>query len=359
MTGFLANVVWPQWWQVTVLFCGMLLLSRTWFRRHPHWAHTLWMVSLVKCLVPPLWSSHLGLFSWCQLSLHDADILTSSSFSTQSSAWIRENLTPGLAHLLVAVWLGGVLICGCLVALRWRNLQKAITRSSAPVPVIVGPILRKLVRRLPVKNVRVHVTAEPVGPAVLGVFRKAIILPRTLVDGLPAAELEPILAHELLHIRRGDTWASVLQVLAKVVWWHHPLVWWGARDSSNQCERSVDGDVIRILKYSRPTYARCLLNVLEARCRLHPAIGSVGLSSLQLTEERLRSVLEPPASPASRDRRGLRYLAAGLLALGCWPGSGLVLGSNALVPIQEWRPPPLGHVCEVMEGSPLPLSAGH
>jgi bla regulator protein BlaR1 len=33
-------------------------------RQRPHLAHTLWMVVILKCLTPPLWSSPTGIFSW-------------------------------------------------------------------------------------------------------------------------------------------------------------------------------------------------------------------------------------------------------------------------------------------------------
>ena len=273
MIEILTPLVWTQLWQVTLLFGGILLLSRTCLRRHPHGVHALWLVGLIKCLIPPLWSSHLGVFSWCQLKLEDAEILSSHAFGTVSSDWIRTQIRPSVAACLLAVWLAGVAFSAALVVMRWRSLRWAIRCSSAAVPVSIGRSMQRVADQLRVRNVLIYVTAEPVGPAVLGVFRKALILPQNLIEGLAESELEPILAHELLHVRRQDTWTSVLQVVANCLWWFHPLVWWGARDSSSQCERSVDADVLRILNYSPSAYARCLVRVLEARCRSSSRAG--------------------------------------------------------------------------------------
>jgi beta-lactamase regulating signal transducer with metallopeptidase domain len=86
-------------------------------------------------------------------------------------------------------------------------------------------------------------------PAVFGLWRPTLLLPADLLEGQvcekdafqtsvaqkllslsgrggePDAQLDTILAHELIHIRRGDTTAALLQLLAQLLWWFHPLVW--------------------------------------------------------------------------------------------------------------------------------------
>ena len=58
----LLGMAWAQLWQVTVLIVAVGLLVRVLCRRRPHLAYVLWMVVIVKCLTPPLWSSPTGVF---------------------------------------------------------------------------------------------------------------------------------------------------------------------------------------------------------------------------------------------------------------------------------------------------------
>ena len=67
----LAGLAWSQLWQVTALVVIVAGLTRFACRRRPHLAYLLWLLVVVKCLTPPLWSSPTGVFSWAQVQLAD------------------------------------------------------------------------------------------------------------------------------------------------------------------------------------------------------------------------------------------------------------------------------------------------
>ena len=60
----LIELAWTQLWQVTAVAAAVALLVKMGCRHRPHLAHALWLVVLVKCLTPPLWSSPTSIFSW-------------------------------------------------------------------------------------------------------------------------------------------------------------------------------------------------------------------------------------------------------------------------------------------------------
>ncbi len=74
------------------------------------------------------------------------------------------------------------------------------------------------------------VTKGRLGPAVTGILRPTLLLPEGIVRDRTPDELEPILAHELIHIRRGDLWVGLLQTIVLALWWFHPLVRWAVRE---------------------------------------------------------------------------------------------------------------------------------
>ncbi len=64
----IVQLAWTQLWQVTLVAMIVAIVVRLACRRRPHLAYVLWLVVLVKCLTPPLWSSPTSLFSWAQAS---------------------------------------------------------------------------------------------------------------------------------------------------------------------------------------------------------------------------------------------------------------------------------------------------
>ena len=81
----------------------------------------------------------------------------------------------------------------------------------------------------------------------MGLFRPVIVLPEVVVRGKRPEELTPLVAHELIHVRRGDLWLGLLQTTAQALWWFHPLVWLAARLSAREVERCCDEEVVGAL----------------------------------------------------------------------------------------------------------------
>ena len=63
-------------------------------------------------------------------------------------------------------------------------------------------------------------------PITLGHFKPLILLPVGMVNALTAKEVEMVLLHELMHIKRKDYLINVLQSLLEVLFFYHPLIWW-------------------------------------------------------------------------------------------------------------------------------------
>ena len=126
----------------------------------------------------------------------------------------------------------------------------------------------------------------------MGLFRPVIVLPEVLVQGKQPEELEPILAHELIHVRRGDLWLGLLQAVAKALWWFHPLVWLAARQCSREAERCCDEEVIGSLGCDPARYARSLLEILELKRTLQMVPAFPGMKPVDVTSQRLERIMQ-------------------------------------------------------------------
>src|SRR5262245_6177898 len=88
-THELSSLLLTQAWQIAVLILLVMLFVRLFARSRPYLAPVLWLVVLLKCLTPPLWSSPAGVFCWLQPPSH-----SQHEIATDGSA------APRLTHRL-------------------------------------------------------------------------------------------------------------------------------------------------------------------------------------------------------------------------------------------------------------------
>jgi len=67
---------------------------------------------------------------------------------------------------------------------------------------------------------------ETTTPSVVGIFRPSIWIPSHLVADLEDSQIRALLTHELIHIKRRDYLAGLIQYLALSVLFIQPLAWW-------------------------------------------------------------------------------------------------------------------------------------
>jgi WD40 repeat protein len=165
-----------------------------------------------------------------------------------------------------------------------------------------------------------------------------VLLPATVVQGRRPQQIEPILAHELVHVRRGDAAAAALQVLAQVIWWFHPLVWWANRRACRERERCCDEEVVAGFEYRPAEYARCLLDVLEAGAGRQPFFAAPGVRPIDVTSARLESIVKR-ASRLERRTPGWCWAVGLFVAALALPGGALAVGRSTPTVIGSQRSP--------------------
>ncbi len=62
-------------------------------------------------------------------------------------------------------------------------------------------------------------------PLTIGWLKPVILFPAGMLSGLPADQLEAILAHELAHIKRRDYLFNIVQNVIETFFFFHPAVW--------------------------------------------------------------------------------------------------------------------------------------
>ena len=146
-------------------------------------------------------------------------------------------------------------------------------------------------------------------PVVIGYLRPVILVPVGMLAGMPGAQIEAILLHELGHIGRYDYLANLLQMLVEGVLFYHPAVWWISHVVREEREHCCD-DIAVECSGDTVGYATALTALEEFRWATHQVALAAHGGHLM---NRVRRVIDPLARPRTRLSP---VLAAALLSIG-------------------------------------------
>ncbi len=158
--------------------------------------------------------------------------------------------------------------------------------------------------------------ADDIGPAVFGLLRPRVVLPRWL-NSAPEATQELVLAHERQHIAARDPQLLLLALFLVMLFpWNLPLLWQLRR---LRFALEVDCDARVLANSADPiAYGEALL-VVSQRESLSPA-GAIAL--IERPSQLVRRI-EIMTAAAHRFRRSIAFVAAAL-------GAGLLLAATSI-----------------------------
>ena len=216
------------------------------------------------------------------------------------------------AFLPVAVyaWIAGVLFLSLRLAGGWVTIAGLRRRRTTAVGVEVQRRVADLSSRLRLSRpVRVMESALVSVPTLVGWLRPVILLPASVVAGLPAAHLDAVLAHELAHVRRHDYLVNALQAVVETLLFYHPVVWWCSRQVRIEREHCCD-DLAVAACGDRVVYATALATLEGLRQADMPlALAATGGRLI----DRVRRVLG--VTPAHDGRARVWAAAVGLMLI--------------------------------------------
>jgi beta-lactamase regulating signal transducer with metallopeptidase domain len=336
----LAAEVWwdwmaPMFWQSSILI--IIVASINWLIRRWAWPqvrHALWILVLLRLLIPPSWSLPTSLVSMLEPRFNSisSQLLVSDPSPQRESPEAREPplvdarwrpavgiSSPASADpparvspraLAMAIWAAGALAFGALLGLKMLKLRRwhEEHRRRGAIPDWFHARLVQVASRLGIERLPAVVfSPDTVSPAVYGVVRPVLLLPADYFDHLTEAEGEHVLVHELAHLKRRDLWVQGLALALHVVYWFNPLMILMQRQSKQVREICCDLTVAAVLKEKTIEYRNTLLNM--ARELLTRRV-EVGLSLLGIFEEPFRLITRLQWLEKQPSRRGKLVMAA-------------------------------------------------
>lgn len=248
----------------------------------------------------------------------------SNPSSNQISSEIRwfsrmsELIEPYLPAL-VLTWILGASLFSLRVMLSMSSVRRFRRRGCSPANEETTAMVRRLCKQMSLsRTVQVVESTLIRVPSVVGFFQPLILLPASVVSGLPTNQLQAILAHELAHVRRHDYLINFIQRVVEALFFYHPMVWWISRRIREERENSCDDTALECIG-NRLDLAKALLKLEEFKDQPATVVAANGGSLLT----RIKRLAGNESKPAPSWQSGLFMLLilAGMLSFSLLVGT--------------------------------------
>lgn len=334
---------------------AVLVLLMTIRSKRPAWTHVMWVLVLLKLLLPPLFWLPIEYSTTANATVvvselqHSKDVKPLGRSFVGAEGPVVDSLPPVIVEppendipastlasqtvrvaakstatspgwkfpgtdwitILLVVWSAGAVVVLARTAKQLRRFRRII-RSSLPVPTHVSRLLSEVneevgLNRLPA----VIVVSDTSTPMVFAIGRRAtLVVSEKLLTQLDDRELSTLLAHELAHLRRGDHWVRLLELATSIVFWWHPVVRLARRQIHRAEETVCDAWVTSLMPDRADAYASAMLKTVEMISggkTQHLAFGSA-MGDMEELMHRMRSI-GSGTTPHSVGRRGWLVIA--------------------------------------------------
>ncbi|HXH38568.1 MAG TPA: M56 family metallopeptidase [Thermoanaerobaculia bacterium] len=257
-------------------------------RVRARWRHALWLVIVLRLVVPVAPSSTWSIFNlvpphpgiqW-QLRGAPGQIVFEPPAHASSPGALPVIGVPwwiAAWKWVAAVWICGALILAARALIATMRTQRAVQRArESAVPALAHQIVEEGRRQLGIaRPVRVVESALIEVPALHGVFQPTLLLPEGLSNAFGRDELRHVILHELWHLRRHDIAVNWLLTAVRALHWFNPLVWFAVSRIAEERELACDElTLLSLHEEERFGYGRTILKLLE-RFRSASAVPAV------------------------------------------------------------------------------------
>lgn len=179
--------------------------------------------------------------------------------------YFSENFAAVLPSI-VGAWFFGIMFFAVRLTGGFRQLHvyktRGISNPTGEWQARFAAVCEKLKIKQSIKFLQSNLIETPI---VVGFLKPVILIPASVFLQISPAQLETIIAHELVHIRRGDALVNFAQSIVEVLFFYHPCVWWMSSVIRREREFAADESVVKLLENSHVVYASALASLEEYR----------------------------------------------------------------------------------------------
>jgi beta-lactamase regulating signal transducer with metallopeptidase domain len=228
----------------------------------------------------------------------------------------RARLEARIVVLLSLVWLGGVCsLAGCIVVSNLR-LRRIVRRGRIVTDRWILGLLEDCRQLISTRaGVGLIATDGIDSPALCGLLRPRLLLPRDTLARRDRTELRHIFLHELAHLKRHDLLVGHVASLLHVFHWFNPVIEIGFRRMRADRELACDGLALSLLHPDEArAYGRTLVRQIEQLLTARPRWMLAGLGGDRAQIKRRIAMIAASGPYQTYHRSPLAMALVGVLA---------------------------------------------
>jgi beta-lactamase regulating signal transducer with metallopeptidase domain len=346
--------VWTWVWQTSLaatVLIGLVLLLQFCFRKvlPARWCYALWLLVLLRLLLPVSPASSFSIFNLGEklfLSVSKAqnplgtigpksvpsDLpaetipvkaieapLSADSASVPPAKPSHRESSPSLLLAAQLFWLLGAAGYALAIMIQHGKLASWVKHQKPVSDARITSLLASAKAVLGLNcEVRVIETNCLRTPALFGLGKPHLLLPKAMLETLEDRELRLVILHELIHVQRRDVFLNWILILVQALHWFNPAVWLALKRLRADRELVCDAALMTHLSAEeRHAYGGTLIKLLDFKPSFAPSL--VPILNHQHEIQR-RIIMISQFKPASR--LATIALAMLLIALGCLTFTG-------------------------------------
>ena len=243
-----------------------------------------------------------------------------SGFVTTQTTILNATAGENHSHLTaIAASLALIAYAVTLLYLTGRLLYRlhrtrSLRQTSQPVTLTGEPlsIWQRCARIFAVHDAQLTTSAAISGPSTIGIRRRIVLLPPSVLADLPHEDLTAALAHEFAHMRRRDFAKNLLyELIALPIAWH-PLLWL-TRNRITETREMVCDELAAHATNGTTRYAHSLLRLAASFPRPTRAATphTIGILDANILERRVMKLTRNHSISAA-SRRAAIFAAVAL-----------------------------------------------
>lgn len=260
----LLHFIWQGALIAGVAGIGLLALRKA----RPQARYALACAALFACMVWPALELAARLHGAAAATADAAPLFSVGAATATAPAalgWLHGHL-----QLIVFAW------AACALALSLRMVLGLlwigrVGHGTSNNPAWQAKISSMAVQFGITRPVRLRIVDSIASPLTAGCWRPLLLLPASLLSGMPPELVEALIAHELGHIKRCDYLVNLAQNVIETLLFYHPAVWWLSRCIRQEREQIADDLAASYL--GEPRRLALALSELEKRQFSHNTLA--------------------------------------------------------------------------------------
>ncbi|WP_236288162.1 M56 family metallopeptidase [Paenibacillus allorhizoplanae] len=265
---------------ITVVF--IMLIQRILHKRiKPRWHYLMWLLVIVRLLLPWHLESHLSIYNWLSYPETIRELDPAVAIGTHEELAIGDSLSNILYKYAMYVWVLGIVLFAIYTFVINRKFALKITKETRPITD--NGILQLFTQSHQLMSIHKPVTLVVSNklstPTLFGFRNPCLVIPQSVINSLNHEQLRHVFLHELAHCKRNDIGVNWLMQFLLIIHWFNPVLWYAHQRIREDQEIASDALALSYIEPARrEEYGYTLIQLLESYVRPVSVPGNVHLS---------------------------------------------------------------------------------